>query len=53
LVFLNSSEVAVQGHVGVAVFKHCARELFDFAEERRFPAQVMPSGGRGFDAAAY
>lgn len=52
LVLLNRCEVAVQRHVGIVMFKHGTRELFDFRKEGCFPAHVMPCGGGGLNAAA-
>ena len=52
-VFLNRCEVAVQWHVGVAVLKHGAGELFNLRKEGGLPPHVMPCGGGGLYAAAH
>ena len=53
LVFLNGGEVAVQRNFRITVLKDCAWERLNLREKRRLPTHVMPSGGGGFDAAAY
>jgi hypothetical protein len=53
LVLRDGCEVAVQRHVGVVVFQHCARKRLNLAKKSRLPAQPVPCRGRGFDAAAH